>query len=423
MGKEEEFTTIRSLLGALAKAMNLINPAMEHHHEQTAYIAYVIAREMGMDVEQQHLAIYAALLHDVGSIIDPNQSVIEIEEHAHHVARQGASMLRGLPEYEVIADVIEYCQSGWERNIKYAEVFGKDCTDILKVASVVHLADTVALMLNPEKAVLNQIPEIFELVKDQSGKEYCEEAVDALLRLKDTEYIWLDACYNPHFLMFFTGEMHVISLERTVSLTKLMSRIIDYRSPFTAMHSAGVAASAKKLAKLAGMSPEDCLKMEIAGNLHDIGKLKVPREILEKPGKLTDAEFNVIKEHPYNTTLILMGIDGFRDITNWAGRHHEKLNGKGYPFHFDSSLLDEGARIMAVADIFSAITEERPYRKGMSRDQAMGILRDNVKYGAICGNIVGLLSDHFAEVDEIRDIESREAGKRYFASFDKEETA
>ncbi|MBP3873200.1 MAG: HD domain-containing protein, partial [Lachnospiraceae bacterium] len=77
--------------------------------------------------------------------------------------------------------------------------------------------------------------------------------------------------------------------------------IIDYRSPFTAMHSAGVAASARELARLYGMSEEDCKKMEIAGRLHDVGRLRVPNSILEKPGKLTDDEFDIVKEHPYYT--------------------------------------------------------------------------------------------------------------------------
>ena len=165
------------------------------------------------------------------------------------------------------------------------------------------------------------------------------------------------------------------------------------------------------------MSKDECLMMEIAGNLHDIGKLRVPNSILEKPGKLTDEEFNIIKEHPYYTRLILMNIDGFDKIADWAGYHHEKLNGRGYPFHFNGDFLDQGARIMAVADIFSAITEERPYRKGMTREQATKVMKENVEYGAICGEMVQLLFDHYNEVDAIRDYMSREEGQRYFQSF------
>ena len=171
------------------------------------------------------------------------------------------------------------------------------------------------------------------------------------------------------------------------------------------------------LAKLAGMSDEDCMKMEIAGNLHDVGKLSVPNEILEKPGRLTDEEFNKIKEHPYYTRLILMDVEGFDEIANWAGFHHEKLNGRGYPFHLDDNYLSLGCRIMSVADIFSAITEERPYRKPMSREQAMKVMWENAGRGEICGKIVKLLDENYDTVNEARMEKSREAGARYFMTY------
>ena len=197
-----------------------------------------------------------------------------------------------------------------------------------------------------------------------------------------------------------------------------MSRIIDFRSPFTAMHSAGVAASARELARLAGMTEEECRMMEIAGYLHDIGKLRVPNEILEKPGRLTEEEFNIVKEHPYYTRLILMDVDGFERIANWAGYHHEKLSGSGYPFHWEAEYLDLGARIMAVADIFSAITEVRPYRKGMDREQALAVMRENVANGSVCGEVVKLLEAHYDEIDAAREKESREVGRRYYQSLE-----
>ena len=146
----------------------------------------------------------------------------------------------------------------------------------------------------------------------------------------------------------------------------------------------------------------------------------MPRAILEKPGKLTNEEFNVVKEHPYYTSLVLLEIDGFQDIWHWANQHHEKLNGKGYPFHRKADDLDTGDRIMAVADIFSAITEERPYRAGMTREQAADVLNGDVKAGGICGDIVALLLDNYEQVDAARDAASRIAGKRYFDSLGRE---
>jgi HD-GYP domain-containing protein (c-di-GMP phosphodiesterase class II) len=147
-----------------------------------------------------------------------------------------------------------------------------------------------------------------------------------------------------------------------------------------------------------------------------VGKLVVPRAILEKNGKLDDEEFSIIREHPYFTRLILMDMDGFEDIANWAGFHHEKLNGKGYPFHFGREYLDLGSRIMAVADIFSAITEDRPYRKGMPREKVMEILRENAQREAIDAELVELLIAHYDEVDAARAALSHAAGRRYYDS-------
>ena len=231
----------------------------------------------------------------------------------------------------------------------------------------------------------------------------------------------MDLSLNPTYMFAQLGPLRIVLLEKLVIFTSLISRVIDFRSPFTAMHSAGVAATARELARLSGMTQEECLMMEAAGNLHDIGKLRVPNAILEKPGKLTEEEFNVMREHPYYTSMILQDVEGFEKIAKWAAYHHEKLNGKGYPFHLRAEELDEGCRIMAVADIFSAITEVRPYRKGMNKEQAQKVLLENAERGEIYKKTVDLLMSHYDEVDAVREKKSREIGKRYYASLGLEE--
>ena len=417
MADHENFTNMRSLMMGLARAMNLINPDVERHHEQTAYLTLFLARTMKLPEEDVILAMYAALLHDIGSIIvETPRSIAEIEGNAREVSRMGARMLEDLPGFADIAGVIEYCQCSWGNGIAPAIERDAQCERLGVLAAIVHLADVVSLMVRPDGRVLNQVDDICTNMRKCSGSEFAPQAVDALLELAGSEYVWMDLAHNPLFLGYFTGEIAEVSLDRALELTAFMSRIIDYRSPFTAMHSAGVSASAAKLAELAGLG-DDCAKqVAIAGNLHDIGKLAVPRAILEKPGKLSAEEFNVVKEHPYYTSLVLVNLDGFDDIRHWACNHHEKLRGNGYPFHWGRDSLDTGDRIMAVADIFSAITEERPYRAGMERAKAEAVLADNVRNGDICGEVVSLLLENYEEVDAARDAKSRIAGKRYFAS-------
>lgn len=416
------FTNMRSLTIGLARAMNLVNPEVERHHGQTAYLSLFLAREMNLPEEDSILAMYAALLHDIGSFsVENQQSLSEIESNAQVVSHVGARMLEDLPGFSDIARIINYCQCSWGDALACAIEEGKECERLGRLASIVHLADSVSTMVHPKEHVLNQAGPICDFVQQNKGKEFNPEVVDAFLTIADTEYIWMDIALNPMFVAYFAGEIATVSLDKALKLTTLMSRIIDYRSPFTAMHSAGVAASAYELAHLAGFDENCAKKIAIAGNLHDVGKLAVPRAILEKPGKLSAEEFNVMKEHPYYTSLVLLGIDGFDDIRHWAANHHEKLTGYGYPFHIKYDQLDTGDRIMAVADIFSAITEERPYRAPMTRAQAEKVLAEEVRNDKICGDMVALLFDNYEQVDAARDTASHIAGKRYFDSLGQSE--
>jgi HD-GYP domain-containing protein (c-di-GMP phosphodiesterase class II) len=420
---KEKFTNMRDLISALGISMNLINPDMQYHHTQTAYLAYQIGYEMGMREENLNNIVYAALLHDIGSVVSPEpQKLEEIEKHRKEIAAIGAQMLRDLEEFSTVADIISINQNSYQENKQILEEnrCGETCLDI---SQAIHLADVVTSLFEYNVPVLNQVKRIRGLVEQGRDTEFSSKVLDAFYRCADREFMWMDVALNPSFLLIFTGKIRSVSLDETVKLTKLMSRIIDYRSSFTAMHSAGVAASARTIARLCGMNSNECKMITIAGYLHDVGKLRVPNSILDKPGSLTDEEFNIVKEHPYYTRWILMNIEGFEQIANWAGYHHEKLNGKGYPFHFDAEWLDTGARIMAIADIFSAITEERPYRGGMGREQAMAVMWSNVDNGTLDRRIVKLLEDHYEEIDAERERESREAGSRYFQSLEMKRSA
>lgn len=125
-------------------------------------------------------------------------------------------------------------------------------------------------------------------------------------------------------------------------------------------------------------------------------------EILNKNTKLTEEEFNIIKSHTYYTSRILGNIKGFEIINDWASLHHERLDGNGYPFHYHHEQLSIGSRIMAVADVFTAITEERPYRSGMNKDAVLKILNKMVENHSLDLNIVKLLIDNFDLINETR---------------------
>ncbi len=183
---------------------------------------------------------------------------------------------------------------------------------------------------------------------------------------------------------------------------RLYSVIVDARSPFTATHSWGVASVSSMLATYSGFDAIDAMQIEVAGQLHDIGKLAVPNDIIEKPAGLTAAEFGTIRSHAYYTGTLLERIPGMSQIADWARAHHEKLDGSGYPERRPAARIPAQARIIAVADRFVALTEDRPYRAGMSGTRALALLQSDAEKGAIDGQIVNTLTDKFDVIDAIR---------------------
>jgi len=162
-----------------------------------------------------------------------------------------------------------------------------------------------------------------------------------------------------------------------------------------------------------GFSDEEGKLIEIAANLHDLGKLAVPSEIIEKPGKLTDEEWHIMRSHVYYTHQILNSVDILGLINTWSALHQERLNGKGYPFGYKNEELPLGSRIMAVADIFTALTENRPYRKGMNQETAMHVLQSMADRGEIDGHLVNLVFENYDKMNNARDAAQQDAIREY----------
>lgn len=183
-------------------------------------------------------------------------------------------------------------------------------------------------------------------------------------------------------------ELQDLSFSQIKALADFFARIVDYKSPFTSTHSIGIAVDAEMLARHMGFDEETAQKMYLAGALHDIGKVAIGNEILEKPERLTEDEFKTMKHHAAYTYYILSGVDNFEEIRDWAAFHHERLDGSGYPFGKSAADLNTQERMMACIDIYQALTESRPYKQGMPHEKAYGILRDMAGKGWIDAGIV-----------------------------------
>lgn len=153
------------------------------------------------------------------------------------------------------------------------------------------------------------------------------------------------------------------------------ARIIDAKSPYTFRHSEGVAQAAAALALALGMPPDEVRTLRRAALLHDIGKLGVSNTILDKPGRLDDAEMRQIRLHPEYTEQILGRAACFQDITLVAASHHERLDGAGYHRGVQAGTLPLAARILAVADVYDALSADRPYRAALPYEEVARIIQ------------------------------------------------
>ncbi len=392
-----------SLVRCISKALDLVSPTLANHHYRVAYIAHGLGMESGLETKKLYELAIAGALHDVGAFsLREKLHIMAFEmENPHYHAIKGHLLLHRFEPLADIAAFIQFHHVPWDGG-GGSEVSGKP---VPLESHILHLADRIAVLIGKQTEVLGQVKQICEIIKGQSGGMFVPDLVDAFLNYASKEYFWLDAASSSldSILLAKLGMEGIkLDLEKFLGFTKMICRLIDFRSSFTATHSSGVAATAEELARLTGFSAQDCQFIRIAGYLHDLGKLAVPVEVLEKPAKLTEEEFNIIRCHTFHTYRILESIPGMEVVNAWASYHHERLNGDGYPFHFAGRNLSLGSRIVAVADVLTALTEDRPYRKGMSNESALQALQEMAGDRSLDANIVSLLSLHFDNINSLR---------------------
>ena len=169
------------------------------------------------------------------------------------------------------------------------------------------------------------------------------------------------------------------SLARSVGGFTMLDALVtavDNKDRYTRRHSEDVMHYSLEIASALGLDAETRRVIEIAALLHDVGKIGVPDAILRKPGRLSGGDFDAVKQHPMMGSVIVGAVPGFEDTLDAVRHHHERWDGGGYPFGLSGEEIPLTARLMAVADAYSAMTTDRPYRKGMEAQKALDILEN-----------------------------------------------
>jgi len=174
-----------------------------------------------------------------------------------------------------------------------------------------------------------------------------------------------------------------INLNQFMEFLKPIVLMVDIRSPFTLKHSSAIASLARDLARELFKNESDAKILYMAGLVHDIGKLRTPIGILHKPGKLGEYEMYIMKLHVVETYKILSKHPEIMEIATIASLHHERLDGSGYPWGLSGNDIGMRARLLQIADVYIALTEDRPYRKSFKPLEALSMIEDGVNGGKL----------------------------------------
>ncbi len=424
--REVEGFRFSEVLSALSIVLDLVEGQPEGHAVRSCLIGMRVADRLGLDADARSALFYALLLKDAGcssnaskmsalfeaddmevkrkvKTVDwtslpsaalytaraasPNGSLLNKAGRMYEFAvrgrkasqeliqircERGAEITRLMGFPEETARAIRSLDEHWDGKGHPDGLRGEE---IPLLARICGLAQTVEVFFNahgPEGAE--------EVAVVRSGRWFDPALVEVLLAEAREGGLWEDLSGDDAGREVARLEPADRTLEATPERVDLAARafgeIIDAKSPFTYHHSEGVARVAVAMGERAGFGPEETRDLMRAALLHDIGKLGVSNRILDKPGKLTDAEYAKIKEHPRLTYDILSRVGPFRPIAETAANHHEKLDGSGYHRGIGAEDLDLPSRILAVADIYDALSADRPYHKALPQERVLDILRE-----------------------------------------------
>jgi putative nucleotidyltransferase with HDIG domain len=315
-------------------------------------------------------------------MIERLQAMVNIARNGGEIARElietrcqrGADIARSMRFSEAVADGILDLDEHWDGTGQPLRRPGSEISIFARIALLAQVVDVFFMRGGADAAIAE--------ARSRAGRWFDPRLVAVLEELAHEQDVW--AAMLDNSLPQQVGELEPRSLVRRVDEAYLddiaagFAKVVDAKSPFTAGHSERVALFADLIAEQMNIAPQRRRWLRRAALLHDIGKLGVSNSILDKNGRPDVEEWAAIKRHPELGRTILSKIAALKDTASIAGNHHERLDGKGYPHGIAASQIDAETRIVTTADIFDALTADRPYRKAMPVSEALEIMRCDI---------------------------------------------
>lgn len=375
------------LISAISLAFDFAERAQLNHARRVAYLAFRMGEQLGLGDDLLRRALLAGMLHDIGATEDFDELKNDAADPSrviHEHPLRGAEMVAGLPGVSDLSPVIAQHHERWLGGGYPSGLAGES---ICLEARLLHLADRFEVVY-----AAAGWEEGLARVERGRGTDFQPALADAFLAVARLPRTRLDLDErNIERVVAWEVERfaRVIVTGELCKVAEVFARLIDNRSPYTANHSQEVARIAGALARRLDLG--NVTAVEIGALLHDLGKVGVPSRILNKPGRLTPEEFQVIMVHPYYTEHILRQVQGFEEIVPWAAQHHERLDGTGYHAGAKAASIPLESRIVAVSDVYQALTADRPYRPGLTKDDALRWMRSMAAAEHLDPEVVELL--------------------------------
>ncbi len=415
---------LAEVISALTYALDLTEGQRPGHTLRTTLIAMRLGRELGLDPETMNALYYATLLKDAGcssnaarmaALFGSDDQSVKREMRlvdwndrwrlAMRTARNcgvGRNPIARIQHFLRIAGTPqmtrEIIQARCERGAQIAVALGFPGRTSEAIAHVDEhwcgLGHPVGLsgeQIPPLSRVLllTQTIEAYwmedgvngalDMAKARRGRWFDPRMVDIVLTWRRDTPWWqtladFESLDDAVVAMEPGGSPMLATDERLDAISYAFAAVIDAKTPFTYRHSTNVARFAVSIATTMGVDAALARDILRAGLLHDIGKLGVSNRILDKPGRLTDEERAEVKKHPLWTLQILERVQAFEHFAESAARHHERIDGRGYPWSLAGEDLDFTARVLATSDVYEALTADRPYRDGMPIPKVLDIM-------------------------------------------------
>lgn len=386
---------IEGMLALIQRTCNHVDSRLMDHGLRVSYIVSKILKHYDeYDAKEVRDICFLTMLHDIGAYkTEEIDRMVEFETKAvweHSVY--------GYLFLKYFSPLGEFSQAVLLHHVKAENLDRMMAPDVVsprirEIAQIIHLADRADIFLDHVGEwddFLNRLPK-------WKGTWFGERVLNALSMEKTMNLEVSNIGSDPDFIRAVASVP--LNTDEINAYIGMLVCAIDFRSRHTVTHTVTTATIGSELAKLAGLSEKEIQVVVSGAMLHDLGKIGIPVEILEYPGKLSPQAMTVMRTHVDITDEIL-GDYIAEDVRRVALRHHEKLDGSGYPRGLRGEQLNKMERILAVADIVSALCGTRSYKNAFSKDKTLGIIREMGRNGQLDAELVQLAADHYDEIME-----------------------